>query len=534
MMSFAWRLSLMVGFLSLSQEILWVRLVSFDYGGMPYAFSLVLTCYLFGIAIGANIGKYFCRKAIDLYMVAAVTLLLAGITDILTPILAPKILGRSFSTFLLTALAITMTAGIKSVLFPIAHHLGSSQQGPNVGRSVSKIYFGNIIGSTLGPIVTGFFLLNQFTVEQCFDIVGTVTLALSILSAAYCSSKQKLVTIITAVLIVLWILKPWDSPNAIHSLANHGDEKTHPVLEIIQNKQSIIHTIKNSETGDVVFGMNEYDGRINTSMAINSNMLERAYVLAAVHPKPSRILVIGMSAGAWTRVFQGFPGVEHIDLVEINPGYLQLVSKHPEVAPVLSDPRIHIHIDDGRRWLRRHPNEKYDLIVMNTTFHWRAYITNLLSREFFQELRRHLSKSGIVAINSTYSMDVLVTLKTVFPYVFQYKNFAYGSDHDIRVDADTAISRLRQCRMGGSAAFSPEQFEKNGLALSIATESLVPIETVLAEKKYTFEPEIITDENMLPEYRHGRISKTRALEWLFPSRSPKNKPDGADSSHGTS
>lgn len=521
-MSFAWWLSLMIGFLSLSQEILWVRLVSFNYGGMPYAFSLVLTCYLLGIAIGANIGKYFCKKATDLYLVIAVTLLFAGITDILTPILAPRILGRSFSNFILTALTITMTAGIKSVLFPIAHHLGSSQQGPHVGSSVSKIYFGNILGSTLGPIVTGFFLLNQFTVEQCFDIVGAVALALSILSAVYTSSKQKLVTVAAAALIVLWILKPWNSPNAIHSLANHGDEKTHPVLEIIQNKQGIIHTIENRETGDVIFGMNEYDGRINTNMLIDSNMLERAYVLAAAHPKPSRILVIGMSAGAWTRILRGFPGVEHIDVVEINPGYLQLAAKHPEVAPVLSDPRIHIHIDDGRRWLKRHPNEKYDLIVMNTTFHWRAYITNLLSREFFQELRRHTSKGGIVAINSTYSMDVFVTLRTVFPHVFQYKNFAYGSDHDIRVDADTALSRLRQCRIGESAAFASEQFEGNGLALSIATNGPVPIETVLAEKKYAFEPEIITDENMLTEYRHGRISKTRAIDWLFPSRPKKS------------
>jgi len=141
MMRFPWWLSLMVGFLSLSQEILWVRLISFNYRGIPHAFSFVLANYLIGIAIGANIGKYFCGKVMDLYQVAALTLLLAGITDILIPVIAPHILGQSYATLPVVALAIMMTAGIKSVLFPIAHHLGSNQQGPNVGSSVSKIYF---------------------------------------------------------------------------------------------------------------------------------------------------------------------------------------------------------------------------------------------------------------------------------------------------------------------------------------------------------------------------------------------------------
>lgn len=514
-MRFPWWLSLMVGFLSLSQEILWVRLVSFNYRGIPHAFSLVLANYLIGIAIGAYIGKYFCGKVIDLYQVAALTLLLAGITDILTPVMAPHILGQSYATLPVVALAIMMTAGIKSVLFPIAHHLGSNQQGPRVGSSVSKIYFGNIMGSTLGPIVTGFFLLNQFTVEQCFDIVGTAALLLSIPSAAYSSSKQKFITMTVASLVALLILKPWHSPDAIRSLALRWPDENQSVLEIMQNKHGIIHTVKGSEQGDVVFGTNIYDGRINTDMAINSNWLDRAYVLAAAHPKPSRILVIGMSSGAWTRILQGFPGVEHIDVVEINPGYLQLVARYPEVAPLLTDRNIKFHIDDGRRWLKRHPNEKYDLIVMNTSYHWRAYATNILSKEFFQEVLPHLQAGGIIAINTTFSLDVFVTLKTVFPYVFKYGNFAYGSDHDIRVDADTAIDRLRQCRIGESAAFLPKQFEKNGLVLHMATKGLVPIETVLAEK-HTVEPEVITDENMLTEYRHGIFVDIKALSWIYP------------------
>ena len=87
-----------------------------------------------------------------------------------------------------------------------------------------------------------------------------------------------------------------------------------------------------------------------------------------------------MSTGAWIRAVQGFPGVEAIDVVEINPAYVELTRAYPTLAPLLDDPRVHIHIDDGRRWLKRNPDARYDLIIQNTTYHWRANAGNLLSQ----------------------------------------------------------------------------------------------------------------------------------------------------------
>ena len=45
----AWLLSFGAGFLSLSQEILWVRLVGFLQQGVPQAFSWVLGLYLLSL-----------------------------------------------------------------------------------------------------------------------------------------------------------------------------------------------------------------------------------------------------------------------------------------------------------------------------------------------------------------------------------------------------------------------------------------------------------------------------------------------------
>lgn len=49
------------GFLSLAQEIIWMRLISFVGMSVPQTFSYTLALFLIGIAIGAQIGKKFVK-----------------------------------------------------------------------------------------------------------------------------------------------------------------------------------------------------------------------------------------------------------------------------------------------------------------------------------------------------------------------------------------------------------------------------------------------------------------------------------------
>ena len=51
------------GFLSLSLEIIWMRIISFAGMSVPQAFSYTLALFLIGIAIGANIGKKLCKNS---------------------------------------------------------------------------------------------------------------------------------------------------------------------------------------------------------------------------------------------------------------------------------------------------------------------------------------------------------------------------------------------------------------------------------------------------------------------------------------
>jgi spermidine synthase len=149
-----------------------------------------------------------------------------------------------------------------------------------------------------------------------------------------------------------------------------------------------------------------------------------------------------MSGGSWTRVLADFPGVERIDVLEINPGYVDVIRRYPQVRAILHDPRVVLHFDDGRRWLKRHAGEQYDFLVMNTTFHFRAYATLLLSDEFLRMARSHLRPGGVIAFNSTDAPDVYKTAAGVFRQVYKLRNFVVAGDTLALPDEDEALRRV--------------------------------------------------------------------------------------------
>ncbi len=286
------------------------------------------------------------------------------------------------------------------------------------------------------------------------------------------------------------------------SLADNTATYEGKVGAVVENRYGIIHTLVPADGDDIaVFGGNVYDGRINVDFVKDSNGISRVYALAAVAPHARRILNVGMSAGPWTRVLSAFPDVERIDVVEINPGYAEVARNFPQTSPVLSDPRIYIHYDDGRRWLKRNPTERYDLIVMNTTYHWRGYAALLLSRDFIAQVKQHMSPGAILAYNTTGSGDVLKTAASVFPSVYRFQSFAIAGD-DVQVpDADVAVARMAGLTLDGQPLVDLTRPADREKAYDVAGR-FEPFDAI--ENSYGRELQVITDQNMLSEYKYGR------------------------------
>jgi spermidine synthase len=219
--------------------------------------------------------------------------------------------------------------------------------------------------------------------------------------------------------------------------------------EVVENRNGVIAVDEN----DVVYGGGIYDGAFKIDPLNDTNNIFRAFAVAAIHPNPRHVMVIGLSSGSWTQVLVNNQHVQETTVVEINPGYLPLIRQRPIVASLLRNPKVHIEIDDGRRWLVAHPEARFDLILMNTTFHWRANNTNLLSVEFLQLARKHLNPGGVLYYNTTNSARVQMTGASVFPFALRIANFIAVSDSPIRFDRETFRKVLESYRIDGRQVF---------------------------------------------------------------------------------
>lgn len=486
-------LSLVVGLLSLGQEILWVRLVSFSQHGAPQAFSFVLATYLVGIALGAHAGKVLTLRSRDLWATTGVVLLLSAAYDLASPWMLG--MGSQYVGFHLAgAITIAMSSALKAAIFPIAHHLGTDASGPRVGRSLSRVYVSNIIGCTLGPVVFGFWLLDRFSTQQCFALVALGTLV----AGTCCLLKgRNVVRLAGAGAVGVVAVALFQAPEQLVRTVT-GDAR--PIKAVAETRQGIITLYEGGNQGDMVYGGNAYDGRTNLDPVINSNGLHRLLMLSVLKENSERVVMVGLSIGTWLKLVTAFPGVKQIDVIEINPGYLKAMEDYPAQASVLKDPRVTLHLDDGRRWLRSRPDASYDLVIMNTTFYWRAYASNLLSRDFLTDLRRHMRPGAVLAYNSTGSPDAFNTAAAVFPHAYLYENFVVASDFDFRplLDTPRGRTRLKLLELDGKPLFPA------GNEATVEKAVRTPFVTVDSVAARTGRPlGVITDRNLLSEYKYG-------------------------------
>jgi len=146
------------------------------------------------------------------------------------------------------------------------------------------------------------------------------------------------------------------------------------------------------------------------------------------------VLIIGAGSGSDTAIGLKDGNVGHIDAVEIDPVIARLGAiNHPEHP--FSDPRVSVHIDDGRSFIRK-STDKYDLIIfalpdsltLTSQFSSLRLESFLFTEESFKEARAHLTSDGAIVLYNYYRQDWLLRklagmLETSFgqaPYVESY------------------------------------------------------------------------------------------------------------------
>jgi spermidine synthase len=119
----------------------------------------------------------------------------------------------------------------------------------------------------------------------------------------------------------------------------------------------------------------------------------------AGRPAFADVLIIGAGSGNdVSRALQW--GAQHVDAVEIDPAINRLGRQYHPDRPY-QDPRVEIHLDDGRNFLRS-TNRKYDLIiyalvdslVLHSGYSNIRLESFLFTRQTYEDVRRHLKPDG--------------------------------------------------------------------------------------------------------------------------------------------
>ncbi|MBM3554027.1 MAG: spermidine synthase [Alphaproteobacteria bacterium] len=443
------------GFVSVSLQIVWYRLVGVLLQGNAYAFSSVLGLLLIADAIGMVWGARMVTRLADPHPVflrvqAAVVLsavaaawLLHGLFgfpgfaahfadhDVLD--LEPGDLAALLSATFLLVVPSSLLIGLT---FPLAQ-CAVQDDAARVGRRVGWIQLFNIAGNCAGSLGTGLLLLHWLGTAGTLRLVAVIGLVF-LLPLALTPRRRPVALALGLVVVGLGFPSGDAFWRALHRVepgmtAIIGEDRTGVVL-LRQDAQGPAKLFIQGHTqSEVPF--------LHIHAVLGS-------IGALTHPDPRDILVIGSGSGGTPFAAGVNPATRHVRTVEIVAPVYDVLQRFAgteagvPIRHVLADRRHDWVVGDGRRDLFV-GGARYDIIQADAILPKTSHSGLLYSAEFFREVRAHLKPGGI-AVQWMPTDRVRRTFASVFPQVLEIHPALLGSDQPIPFDRDRLRARLQE------------------------------------------------------------------------------------------
>ena len=500
-------LATLTGYISLSYEILWVRLYSFVSGSRAWAFGAMLGSYLIGIALGSLWSLRFQGSGEGRQEIRALGGFVGfanGLGFLVIPLVSWLVVWIPYGwTFPIVVLA----AALLGAALPLICHFAIPPD-EKAGARLSYLYLGNILGSGAGSLITGFVLMDNLSIGGISVFLASLGFLL-VFGLDYFSGKRgRLLMIraggVVAGVIVVILSGLFLFTGLYERLQLKEDYTWGTKFEMVVESRFGVITVDQDKK---IFGGGIYDGTLSVDLYPGSWMV-RPYFLSAVHESPKRVLEIGLSGGTWAQILAHNPHVEEITVVEINGAYKnRVIPKVEATRSILTDPKITLVTDDGRRWLRRNTDRKFDAIILNSTYHWREHATNLLSKEFMELAKEHLAPGGIFLFNATGSQRVAKTAAEVFPDAILLLNNVVASTEKIVMNKDRWRDTLKAYRYDDGPLFQEDeqdQIEEIVSMLDTVGNREIEIGRRILTREQIIEDgeglKIVTDDNLGHEF----------------------------------
>ncbi len=414
------------GFTGWSFEVLWSRVLVMVLGTSVYAFSTMLTTFLFGIALGSYLFARIIDKRKDLLMLFAVVEVAIGISVILlTPLLGklPFVFlkmfqlfggawsGIVFMQFFISALVMIIPTILFGATFPIVSKIYTRRM-EKLGRSIGNVYAVNTLGAIGGSFAAGFIFIPWLGIQKtivavCFInvIVGLVMVGINKnlrLKLRWASIPLTgLVIFPLALTMPAWDRGVMDSGVYVYAQNLLNDPLARNPLEVMHMHDKELLFYKEGVYATVSVYKGKYlfmriSGK--TDASTSPDMMTQhlvAHLPLLFHKNPKTALVIGLASGTSLGSALKYPLTE-VDCAEISPEVVEASSFFNEANHnALADPRVNLHIVDGRNFVMA-TDKKYDVIISEPSNPWISGVSNLFTQEFYKLCAEKLNKGGLI------------------------------------------------------------------------------------------------------------------------------------------
>ncbi|MCJ7830392.1 MAG: hypothetical protein MUP74_03295, partial [Desulfobacterales bacterium] len=533
---------LLSGITALAYEIIWFRLLARIIGPSVHAFSIMLATYLLGIGFGSLAASRRVRQGGDHRRPIVALLLAIGIWPLVTLVFIDRLpiwYGRLFLIFsrdafslwnpliqgAIASLLLLPATLLLGALFPFITQAynASTHDDATLKSSVGLLYFYNTCGGVAGSLLAGFWMLPHLGVKTSLVAAGvfSILLAAVVLHLAFARSLRN--TLWAAGVAGAAVVFGWVSPQLDQTVLNAG------LFSEMLDKDNFQKRIDTAapDLGQLLFfqeGVNNSvavvankfnDG--NLTLHLSGNWVSSTEIHGRLHLKMLGHLpmlfaerghtvgVIGYGTGITTGAALQYPGVERVNVFELEPGvvrssrYFDPLNNRP-----LEDPRVQLFMVDGRSHIT-FGRVNYDVITADPIHPYVAGAGNLYTRDFYRIVRRHLNPGGIFcqwvplsAISSESYSTVLNTLHEVFPHLALFAFFGesvvIASPTPLRVDWQTLTRRFQDSKV--LADFQAIDFKTPFNLISFLLGAESQVDAYLAKLN-----RLNTDDNVWLEHR---------------------------------
>ncbi|MFO0598405.1 MAG: fused MFS/spermidine synthase [Myxococcaceae bacterium] len=430
------------GFTAMLYEVTWIRLLSIIIGGTSYAFTLILSAFILGIALGSfwiarrkNVDALGAFGWLQFLLVVVVVLTIPlyrrlpfvffHLTQLLRPDTAWNV--YLFLTFCFCGLLLIPPTFLMGASFPLGARVVMRTRD-TVGGEVGRVYLFNTIGTILGSLLGGLVLLPLIGLEGNF----TVGLIANLVAAVLClrllpgDTKRTLGVLAAAGVLILvsaFGTRGWSrfisEAGRYREWHGHFSDFESFEKEALGRAKTLFYS--DDVFASVMVAEQKNDHRFlringkadgsNDRADLDTQALA-AHLGVLTHPgQVKKVLLVGIGAGITAGSLLTYD-LERLDVVEISPAVIDAAAVFDkDNRAALKDPRCHVYIEDARTFLTLSP-EKYDLIVSVPSNPWVTGVSGLFSRDFFRVARERLAPGGRVVqwIHTYESNEALVKL----------------------------------------------------------------------------------------------------------------------------